>query len=233
MKPLFTLSAIVFSLVLAGCSNNKPEPPTQKVVQTKVIKADNGASLNVESYEQLRTETHQPTDVSLRYITRADTSKIVALKTLTFIMGTLAGGAQESGFTKDQLVGTPITSLPNPSLAFFNEGIEKSLQPLLASKPAWQSSHPLQILPYTWMLVYENLSGGENYELHYLTTIVRDKDNAKNKFDYASVSCSPTPVKAPLAEWEANNYQKVTDVTRRYMDACMQEFEQKKEEFLQ
>lgn len=232
MKPLFTLSAIMLSFMLAGCSN-KPLPPTEKVVQTKMIKADNGASLKIESYEQLRTDTHQPTDVSLRYITRADTSKVVALKTLTFIMGTLAGGAQENGFTKDELVGTPITSLPNPSVAFFNEGIEKSLQPALALKPAGELSHPLEIRPYVWMLVYENLSGGENFELHYSTTILRGKDQAKDKFDYASVSCTPQAVKAPLAEWQANNYQKVTDVTRNYMAACLQDFEKQKEEFLQ
>lgn len=232
MKPHFTLSALVLSLMLAGCSN-KPLPPTEKVVQTQVIKADKGASLKIDSYEQLKTDFHQPTDTSLRYITRADTSKVVALKTLTFVLGTLSGGAQENGFTKDQLAGTPIMSLPNPSVAFFNEGIGKTLQPALALKPAGELQHPLQIRPYVWMLVYENLSGGENYELHYSTTILRSKDSAKDKFDYASVSCTPEPVKAPLAQWEANNYQKVTEVTQRFMAACLQDFDKKKEEFLQ
>lgn len=232
MKPLFTLCALSFSLLLAGCSN-QPLPPTEKVVQTTLINGGNGSTLKIDSYEQLLTDTHQPTDTSLRYITRADTSKVVALKTISFIAGAFIGGSSVNGFSKDELRGTAITSLPNPTVSFFSEGVEKSLHAAVAEKPAGQLKHPLEIRPYVWMLVYENLSGGENYELHYSATLLRGKDHPEAKPDYASLSCTPTPVKAPLAEWEANNYQKVNDVTRGYMENCLQDFEKIKETFLQ
>ncbi|MGY5957537.1 Lipoprotein [Kosakonia sp. BK9b] len=232
MKMPGKFSALVIPLMLAGCSN-KPLPPTEKIVQTTIIKADNGSSLKIEGYEQLKTDFHTPTDTSLRYITRADTSKVVALKTLSFIAGAFAGGAQESGFTKDQLTGTPITTLSNPSVTFFSTGIEESLKAAVAEKKAGQLQHPIEIRPYVWMLVYENLSGGENYELHYSTMISRSKDNPTKKYDGASVNCTPEPIKLPLAEWEANNYQKVNDVTRTYMANCLREFNEIKEQFLQ
>lgn len=233
MKAFLSLPFLFFSLVLAGCSN-KPLPPEEKVVSTSTIRGDSGAVLSIQSYEQLKTDTHQPTDTSLRYITRSDTSKVVALKTLQFIASLAAGGAQESGFTKYQLVGTPIATMPNPTLAYFSDGVKKSLQADMAKLPAGEIKNPVEIRPYTWMLVYENLSGGENYELHYQAAIRRTKTALENgKEASASVLCYPTTVKAPLAQWQANNYQKVTEVTRGFMDACMKDFEAHKAEFLQ
>ncbi|SCC26482.1 hypothetical protein GA0061071_11094 [Kosakonia oryzendophytica] len=232
MKSLFTLSALVLPLTLAGCSN-KPLPPTEKVVKTTVIKADNGSTLKIDGYEQLKTDFHKPTDTALRYITRSDTSKVVALKTLSFIAGAFAGGAQESGFTKYELVGTPITTLSNPSVTYFSEEMEKSLKSSVAEKAAGQLQNPIEIRPYVWMLVYENLSGGENFELHYSTVITRSKDHPTKKYDVASLNCTPEPIKAPLAEWEANNYQKVNEVTRNYMARCLRDFNETKDQFLQ
>lgn len=233
MKASFALSLLFCSLALAGCSN-KPLPPEEKVVGTSTLKGDSGATLSIQSYEQLRTDTHQPTDTSLRFITRGDTSKVVALKTLQFIAGMVAGGSQEEGFTKYQLVGTPIATLPNPTLAYFSDGIRTSLQPDMAKLPAGEIKNPVEIRPYTWMLVYENLSGGDSYELHYQATIRRNKMALENgKVASANVSCYPAAVKAPLAQWQANNYQKVTEVTRGFMEACMKDFAAHSAEFLQ
>ncbi|CCJ73063.1 hypothetical protein BN137_2434 [Cronobacter condimenti 1330] len=190
--------------------------------------------MSIDSYEQLRTDTHQPTDTSLRYITRVDTSKVVALKTLHFIVSLAAGGAQESGFTKDQLVGTPIATMNNPTLTYFSDAVKKSLEKDMAKLPAGQIKNPIEIRPYTWMLVYENLSGGDSYELHYQAALRRTKTALVNGHEAsASVSCSPEAVKAPLAQWQANNYQKVTEVTRGFMETCMKDFEAHKAEFLQ
>ncbi|EOU9537831.1 hypothetical protein ACOJCD_001592 [Cronobacter dublinensis] len=233
MKASFALPFAFCSLALGGCSNTPP-PPVEKVVSTSTVKGDGGALLSIQSYEQLKTDTHQPTDTSLRYITRGDTSKVVALKTLQFIVGLAAGGAQESGFTKDQLAGTPITIMPNPTLTYFSEAMKKSLEKDMAKLPAGEIKNPIEIRPYTWMLVYENLSGGDSYELHYQTAIRRTKTALeKGKEASASVSCYPEAVKAPLAQWQANNYQKVTEVTRGFMDACLKDFEAHKAEFLQ
>ena len=233
MKPLFTLSALALSLMLAGCSH-KPLPPTEKVVKTTIIKADNGSTLKIDGYEQLKTDFHQSTDTALRYITRADTSKVAALTTLSFIVGAFApGGSQATGFTKYDLVGTPITTLSNPSVTYFSEEMEKSLKSSVAEKAAGQLQHPIEIRPYVWMLVYENLSGGENFELHYSTIITRSKDHSTKKYDIARLNCTPEPIKAPLAEWEANNYQKVNDVTRSYMASCLRDFNETKDQFLQ
>lgn len=231
MKYLISLSAIALSFTLAGCSN-KPLPPTEKIVKTTVVKADSGAELTINGYEQLKTDFHTPTDTSLRYIHRGHTSAAVAAETISFVLGAFAGGAQTNGFSKDELRGTAIETLSNPSVTYFVTEIEKSLQPGVADKKAGQLIKPLEIRPYIWMLVYENLSGGDNFELHYSVTISRDKDNQTEQPKIAYLECSPEPVKAPLAQWEANNYQKVNEVTHQLMEGCMLRFNDMKEQFL-
>lgn len=37
--------------------------------------------------------------------------------------------------------------------------------------------------------------------------------------------CAPTRKTAPLSEWRANNYDKVTQETQKMMDACVLELE--------
>ncbi|KGT86737.1 hypothetical protein NG99_24695 [Erwinia typographi] len=37
--------------------------------------------------------------------------------------------------------------------------------------------------------------------------------------------CAPTPQSAPLEEWRANGYQKVTQISQTYMDACLLELD--------
>ena len=231
MKALCLVSALSIFLVLTGCSS-KPKP-TEKIVKTTIIKADNGSALTINGYEQLKTDYSTPTDVSLRYITRGDTGAAAVLTTMSLILGTVGGGSQARTFSKDELKGTPITSLSNPSVEWLSAEIEKTLQPGVADKKAGQLQAPLEIRPYTWMLVYENLSGGENFELHYSVNLTRKKDNKLEQYSIASVACKPEPVKAPLAAWEANNYQKVNDVTKTMMEGCMRQFNDMKAAFLQ
>lgn len=231
MKSLFIVSALSFSLALTGCSS-KPEP-SEKIVKTIVIKADNGSTLNVDGYEQLKTNYQAPTDISLRYITRGDTSAAVVLSTFSFVLGAMAGGAQAKGFTKDELKGASITALSNPTINWFSAEIEKTLRQDVAEKQAGQLKAPLEIRPYIWMLVYENLSGGDNYELHYSVDFKRKKDKTLSEYSMAFLACNPEPVKAPLAQWQANNYQKVSDVTLEMMQGCLRQFNDRKTEFLQ
>nr|MBA2813932.1 hypothetical protein [Candidatus Pantoea persica] len=37
---------------------------------------------------------------------------------------------------------------------------------------------------------------------------------------FTVANCEPTVKTAPIAEWRANNYQKVTQETEKVMDAC-------------
>lgn len=232
MKFPFYCSLLMVTVALAGCSN-KPAPPTEKEVSSKVLHLDSGSVVTIKGYEQLRTDTDAPTDVSLRYITRGDTGNMVALKTLGFVAQALLGSAQATGFDKFDLVGTPIITMPNPTLEYLSKGIEKSLQAQPAGTKSIAPLQPVEIRPYTWMLVYENLSGGDSYELYYHASIIHTANVAlKDNSTLALVSCHPTAVKAPLAQWQANGYEKVTEVTREYMDNCLKDFEAHKTEFL-
>ena len=232
MKFPFYSSLLMAAVVLTGCSH-KPAPPTEKEISSTEVHTGNGSVVTIKGYEQLRTDTDAPTDVSLRYITRGDTGKMVALKTLSFVAQALLGSAQATGFDKYQLVGTPITTMPNPTLEYLSKGIENSLRTQQAETKSIAPLQPVEIRPYSWMLVYENLSRGDSYELYYQASIMHTA-NVKLEDDsrLALISCHPTAVKAPLAQWQANGYEKVTEVTREYMDSCLKDFEAHKTQFL-
>lgn len=221
------LPALVFSL--AGCAT-PPLPQTHQTMSSTEIRSDNGSQMTLNVIYELKTSISQPTDTNLRMINRSDTAAATGLKTLHVLVGMFAGGVQETSFSKEQLKGTPVMSEVNPSLTYMAPKLTDNVKNQMQSSAPTVYKKPVEIYVNNWYLVYENLSGGDNYELHYKTTISKGGESAKMVgFD---VVCEPEAVKAPLADWQANNYKKLHDVTKIYMDTCLNDFDKKFKSFV-
>jgi hypothetical protein len=207
---------------LTGCAGNPP--PTQKIVSTSDIKSENSGRITLDTIYFLKTEMMKPTDTNLRLISRSDTATAVAVKTLRVLLGN-----RESTFDKNQLVGTSITSEVNPSANYLTPKVADKIAQAMKKKAPQVYKNHIIISVYNWYLVYENLSGGENYELNYLISIDKKSENNQK---YIFFSCEPDPVKIPLTEWQKNNHQKVNEVTITYMNTCLTKFDKKIDEFM-
>lgn len=218
-----SLCLILVSILLSGCAGKQPYDTE---VEKKAIRGENGAEIPISAYNKLETGGSHATDTSLRLVTRADTAAAVGLSVVTFVAQAFAGSASGGTFTKEELRGTKIVVLSNPSIGYFMPNIEAEVKKGLAGKPKHLYMEKIEIRPSVWLLMYENLSGSEtNYELRYATSLSKNKETWQKSGMY--FTCEPKPIKAPLEQWQANNYEKVTKVTQQYMADCMKDFAEK------
>ncbi|MEI2264492.1 hypothetical protein [Erwinia sp. CGal63] len=229
-------SLVCTAFIMAGCADNKPSPPTEKMVQSATVKADNQSQLLIQGWYDLETSTTRPSDTQLRYITPGDTTKTAALKTFQFIAMTLAGGGQVQSFSKDQLKGHEVSGLINPSLDWLTPRVSAIFKAEMEKLPVKNYEAPIVIKPLVWKLTYKNLAGGDdNYQFAMLTTLSRLGKDKEGKERYKAIECSAQKVDVreyTLPEWQANNYEKVTKISQEIMDNCLKKLADEANSFL-
>lgn len=234
MLQKLNLSVLATALLLVGCSS-KPAPETQKRVATQAVTAVNQSQLTIESWEDIETDFSRPTDKQLRYVTQGDTTKATALKTLQFVALAFAGGGQVNGFSKEDLKGTQVPGVMNPSITYLTPRVSDILKSEMDRQPAKKYDNPLIIKPTTWKLMYKNLAGGDdNYRLIMKTTLRRltDDKTAKNIFQQVDCESTETTPEYTLPQWQANNYAKVNEETQKLLDTCLAKFTTEAHNFL-
>ena len=215
-----SLCLILVSALLSGCAGKQV---FDTEVEKKAIRGDNGAEIPISAYNALEVGGSHATDTSLRLVTRGDTAAAVGVSVVAFVAQAFAGSASGGTFSKEDLRGTKIVVLSNPSIGYFMPNIETEIKKGLADKPKHLYMEKIEVRPKVWLLMYENLSGSEtDYELRYVTYFSKNKETWQKSGMY--LACEPKPVKAPLEQWQANNYEKVTKVTQQYMAECMKDF---------
>ncbi|WP_145578300.1 hypothetical protein [Yersinia alsatica] len=220
MKYSKSLCLILVSVLLLGCASKQPYDTE---VEKKVIRGENGTEIPISAYNKLEVGNSHATDTSLRLVTRSDTAAAVGVSVVAFVAQAFAGSASGGTFAKEDLRGTKIVVLSNPSIGYFMPNIEAEVKKGLADKPKHLYMEKIEVRPSVWLLMYENLSGSEtDYELRYVTSFSKKKEAWQKSGMY--FTCEPKPIKAPLEQWQVNNYEKVTKVTQQYMAECMKSF---------
>lgn len=226
MPQKFSLALLAMAVLMTGCAN-KPLPPSSKIVQSQTVISANHSQITLEAEEKLETDFSRPSDLQLRYITQGDTTKVVALKTLQSVAMMFTGGGTIPSFTKDELRGTQVGGLMNPSLPYLMPRIAEILKVEIDKHPTKQYRDPVTITPVTWMLVYKNLAGGDdNYQLHLSTTIRRVGKGEGGSYVSQDIDCGddPTVKEYTLEQWQANSYAKVTEETQKMLEHCVDKF---------
>ncbi|ADU72432.1 hypothetical protein [Pantoea sp. At-9b] len=225
MQQKLSLAVLATTLLLVGCTS-KPVPPSEKLVQTQTVTSANQSQLAVEGWQDLETNYSRPSDTQLHYVTQGDTSKAAALKTLQFVSMMFVGGQIQS-FGKEQLRGTEVAGVMNPSLAYLTPRVSEILKTEMDHRPTQKYDKPLIIKPLTWKLIYKNLSGGDdNYQLVMSTTLTRFVSDNAGHATFQQIDCKAdtTTPEFTLPQWQANNYAKVNEVTQKIMDRCLVKF---------
>lgn len=171
-------------------------------------------------------------DRVLRLVVRADTGKLVAAKVglsvgLALLGGGIHGGTA-NGFSKRNLRGDDIETLPSPAFGALQGLITASLDSYFAANPDAipNEARIVQASAGEWSLIYQKLGDALTpYELRHDVAIgfpmVR-------KFLRSSggegIHCHSEPVAASLEQWQADDYALVKQTSAGYAEKCIEQF---------
>lgn len=220
MKGLIFLSMLAAGALLSGCAGKPEEVPSEDT--ETVITSANQSKISVEYFNYNNTQ--------LRVITRQDTSTTAAAKTVQAIAGMFTGGVVTS-FSKNDLKGNLVASLPNPVQSYLNPKLIDSLKNEMDRKETRSYDGSIFIYPKNWRLVYKDLAGADkNYQL--LLTVSIARLTVSRKYEITCEANDMNSKEFTLEEWKANDYQKVKEISHSIMDSCAQQFSTHVNEFL-
>lgn len=219
MKGAFALSVILTSFLLYGCASKAYEPLKTEQKDTFVT-SENGSTITVKDMMILEDGW----DNQLRLITRQDTANLAAAKTIQAISGVLLRfGGSINGFDKNDLKGSLIFTQPNPVKYYLTPKIIEVIKIEMERRPKQSYQYTVNVIPDEWRLVYKNLAGGDdNYQLTLNISFTYVAKDRRQEFTCSSEKFNPKEYTLP--DWQANNYEKVTEVSHQIMDRCAQEF---------
>ena len=206
---------VIFSLFfLISCSNNRTPIPKTKIVNTDTIALKNGATVSILTENAINGDVVEDTNNYLNIVTRSDTATVVGLKIAQYAASIFSyTGGSVSGFTKEDLKGSYINTVPNPTMNILNPQLSTIVKTLKANK---QKETTIIVQPYKFKLIYDGLTD-DKYNFIYSTSI------SSENFEFV---CSSDDLVAsdktkPFTEWENNNYQLVQDITLKLIDNCI------------
>lgn len=202
-------------MLLAGCAGPKPN----------IVKATDGSSIDVYSvFATADLNDNKNPDTKLRVVSPAHSATGVGIGVLTAVLG---GGINTGGFDKNGYKGDSIDSMPEPTKSYLSPKAEVLISKWLSENgKGYKYEQPLYIAASRWALIYKDLNAANSdYELQYRVIFYKRPEGGNAFSSNVVADCSPTVEVAPRSEWEANNYAKVTQVTQKYMDACLLELD--------
>ncbi len=215
MKVSTGIVVVAASLLLSACATT----------QSEKITAANGSSVGLYSgFASADMNNNRSPDIYLREVTPSYTAAGVGLNVLTSV---LAGGIAVNSFSKENLKGSEIKALPEPTKNY----LTPRAKPLIAkwlekNGNGYQYKNNLNIVAAQWLLVYKDLSSANSdYELRYTIKFYKKPEDANMFSAWVIAECTPTVVTASLTDWQANNYALVTKTTEKYMDSCLLELD--------
>lgn len=189
------------------------------------VQAASGSSLDVSStfVSTDMNNNHYP-DIKLRVVSPVTTGAMVGLSVMTAVLG---GGIGSATFDKNQYKGTSVDTMPEPTSGYFSPRAEVKIKHWLDKNGnGYVWTQPLYIAAAQWSLIYTDMSASNsNYDLTWRVVFYKRPEGGNILSAYIISECSPTHVTAPLNDWKANNYARVTLETQKMMDACLLELE--------
>lgn len=215
---LTTLIAGALSVaLLTGCAGGKK--PT-------IVKGTDGSTLEVSSI-LASTDMNQNryADAHLRVVSPAVTGLAAGLTAAGALLGSFS--FRSDMFDKNSYKGSTVDEMPEFTSRYFAPKAEVKIAQFLSKqggKTAYENT--LYIAASRWSLVYSDLSSANsNYDLSYRVIFYKRPEGGTMFSAFTTAECAPAVKTAPIAEWRANNYQKVTQETEKMMDACLLELD--------
>jgi hypothetical protein len=197
---------------LTGCAGK---------VHSNKVQAANGSSVGVATiFAPAEMNDNRYADLKLREVSPAYASTGMGLAVLGAVLG---GGVSTSSFDKNAYKGSAVETMPEPTLEYFGPKAEVKIREWLEKKGNGDIySQPLFIAASRWSLVYTDMSASNsNYDLTYRVKFYKRPEGGSMFSAFIVSECEPTHVTAPLSDWKANNYEKVTQETQKMMDSCL------------
>ncbi|WP_255475353.1 hypothetical protein [Pseudocitrobacter sp. 73] len=140
------------------------------------------------------------------------------------VPGALTGNINSGDFDKENYKGTSIETLQNPANSWFVPKAKQTISKWLNEKGNGHVYRlPLYIGKATWALIYKDAIATP--PLFQLNLFYKRPESGNIFSAFTIAECAPTPVEAPLSDWSANNYQKVTTQTESFMKSCLLELD--------
>lgn len=215
MNKILITGALSLTL-LTGCAGN---------THSNRVQATDGSTLNVATiFAPAEMNDNRYADPKLREVTPAQSGTGMGLAVLSAALG---GGISSRSFDKNNYKGTAIDTMPEPTSRYFAPKAEEKIQAWLGKNGnGYAYTQPLFIAAAQWSLVYTDMSASNsNYDLSYRVKFYKRPEGGNMLSAYVVSECAPAHVTAPLNDWKANNYEKVTQETQKMMDFCLFELE--------
>lgn len=210
----------VAALVLSACAAQSPPPTPEEqalsiAAKHKMIAQESQGAVTVKTAWGWFSEQNEPYGKYLHIIHPSHSTKVVALKTLGFLLG---GSYQ--GSDKKDLKGDTIKQVINPSPTYAYRPVRDYVFATYAKKSD-KPYFPVYVSARILDLVYEKYNGGKNgkYELRSVIEFVKSGERG-GVFQHI---CSQGGVLKTLPEWEANNYRQVHETAAFYAKKCAEE----------
>lgn len=203
--------------LLAGCAGGKK--PT-------IVKGSDGSTLEVSSViASSEMNGNHYGDANLRIVSPTSTGIVAGLTAAGAMLGSFSFSTDM--FDKNSYKGSTVDELPEPTSRYFAPKAEARIAQYLSKQGgSYAYKNVLVIAAARWSLVYSNLSTSDsNYDLSYRVIFYKRPEGGSVFSAFTSGDCAPAVKTAPIAEWRANNYQKVTQETEKMMDACLLELD--------
>ncbi|MDI3360581.1 hypothetical protein QQF21_21720 [Lelliottia sp. V89_10] len=215
MKKVLITSALSLTF-LTGCAGQ---------VKPHKIQATDGSSLEVATTFALTDmNNNRYADSKLRVVEPVHSGTGMGLAIVSAVLG---GGIRTGDFDKENYKGSSIDAMPEPTALYFGPKAEHKIQDWLGKNGGgYAYTQPLKIAAAQWSLVYTDMSAtNSNYDLTYRVQFYKRPEGGNLLSAFVMAECAPTRVAAPLSDWKANNYAKVTQETQKMMDACLLELD--------
>ncbi|MBB1202853.1 hypothetical protein EGM70_21475 [Enterobacteriaceae bacterium 89] len=208
-KVIATLAAMT---VLTGCANS-PKP--------EAVTSANGGTLEIYSTAALSDlNNNRIADNKLRVVTPGDNAMGKGLA----VLSALTGNVSTSSFDKENYKGSSIDSMVNPTDSYLTPKAKQAIGQWMAENTSGTHyKQPLYIGRATWALIHKDAATVPAYQLKYKVIFYKRPESGSILSAYTVADCTPAPVEAPLADWQNNNYAKVTQQTEKFMDSCLLE----------
>lgn len=215
MNKVFITGALSLTF-LTGCAGHN---------NSHKVQAANGSSLEVATVFTLRDiNDGREADTKLRVVEPVHSGTGMGLAIMSTVLG---GGRSVGDFYKENYKGSSIDTMPEPTALYFGPKAERKIQDWLGKNGGgYAYTQPLYIAAAQWSLVYTDMSAtNSNYDLTYRVQFYKRPEGGNLLSAFVVAGCAPTRVTAPLSDWKANNYAKVTQETQKMMDACLLELD--------
>jgi len=183
----------------------------------------------IEAEMQVGSNGQPVGDRTLRVVQRSTTGKVVAAQVaLSLFSGHLGGG---STFKKDQLKGSRVKEIENPSFGYMQDKVRAALTTYFTAHPGAlpEEEKPVVATADAFNLIYQELGNADTqYELRqtvHLGFPYRRRLLTLKLTGGEGVHCGQeAPATATLEAWQADDYALLKETAQRNADACVAKF---------